>query len=63
MGSEVDYVEVGRTSHELARMHGPVGARLYAAKLALEALTDGEKDEHAFWRAVEMTLTPRSISN
>jgi hypothetical protein len=37
----------------------PEGAQRYAAKIALEALEDGEKDQHAFWRAVEMSLTIR----
>ena len=63
MTSEVDYVEVGRVTHELVRSHGPYGARRYAAKLALEALAEGEKDEHAFWLAIEQGLIPREISN
>jgi hypothetical protein len=59
MTSQVDYVEVGRKTHELVRTHGPAGARRYAAKLALEALAEGEKDEHAFWLAVEQSLILR----
>lgn len=57
--TEIDYIEVGRKAHELERTHGPDAARRYAAKIALEALADGEKDQHAFWRAVEMSLSPR----
>ena len=56
---KVDYVEVGRTAHELQESRGQDGARRYAAKIAAEALTAGETAEHAFWRAVEMSLTIR----
>ena len=57
--SGVDYTEVARKAHELAHAHGPDGAQRYAAKLAIEALAEGNKDEHAFWRAVEASLTIR----
>ncbi len=54
-----DYVEVGRMAHELTATHGHPWDRLYAARLAEEALARGEADAHRFWRAVERTLTPR----
>ena len=59
VASCVDYVEVGRKAHELEVAHGQDGARRYAAKLAAECRTENHADEHAFWRAVEMSLTVR----
>ena len=59
MTPSVDYVEVGRKAHELQAAQGQDGARRYAAKMAAEALADGEMDEHGFWHAVEMSLTIR----
>ncbi|WP_161790376.1 hypothetical protein [Inquilinus limosus] len=55
----VDYVEVGRMAYELAVTHGHPWDRLYAARLAKEALARGDADAYRFWRAVELTLTPR----
>lgn len=59
MTSKVDYIEVGRQAHELAAAHGADGARRYAAKIAAEALSNGNVEKHAFWRSVEMSLTIR----
>jgi hypothetical protein len=56
--SAVDYVEVGRTAHQLAKDHGR-SAYLYAAKLAGEAEAKGEAVEAAFWKAVSDALKPR----
>jgi hypothetical protein len=60
--TDVDYVEVGRKAHELSYAHGP-NAHLYAAKLAAKALSEGEIQEHHFWKAVEADLTPRGSSD
>ena len=54
--------EVSRKAHELSEAHG-WNAYHYAAKLAAEALRDGDRDEHDFWKSVESALTPRRISN
>jgi hypothetical protein len=56
---EIDCLAVGRKSDELEAAHGQDGARRYAARLALQALAEGEAEEHAFWKAVENSLTPR----
>jgi hypothetical protein len=56
--SAVDYVEVGRTSHQLTVDHGR-SAYLYADKLMLEATAGGKVDEAAFWKAVSAAPTPR----
>jgi hypothetical protein len=60
--ASVDFIEVGRTAHELALRHGWI-AHEYAAKLAAEALAAGKGQEYEFWRAVELLLTPRGSSN
>ena len=52
------WAEVSRKAWELADRHG-WNAHLYAARLAAEALAEGETDESKFWKAVEATLTPR----
>ena len=59
MTPNVDYVEVGRKAYELQVAQGQDGAWRYAAKVAAECLSAGEMDEHAFWRAVELSLTIR----
>ena len=59
--SEVDYIEVARAAHELGVSHG-WRAHKYAARLAAETLADGKPEEHAFWKAVEASLTPRTAS-
>jgi hypothetical protein len=56
--SEVDYVEVSRTAHQLALDHGH-NAYLHAAKLAREANVEGKTNEAEFWKAVSAALTPR----
>jgi hypothetical protein len=56
--ASVDYIEVSRKAHELTHFHGQ-NARSYAAKLAADALARGETEEHAFWKAVELSLTSR----
>ena len=60
MTAKVDYVEVGRKAYELQAAHGTDGARRYAARIASEALADGDDDDHAFWKAVELSLTYRA---
>jgi len=54
----MDYIEVGRTAHQLERDHG-VNAWSYAKRLADEAEAEGKGDEAEFWRAVFKTLEPR----
>jgi hypothetical protein len=54
----VDYVEVGRKAHEMITSHGRK-VRLYATKLATAARDEGQLEEAAFWRAVELSITPR----
>jgi hypothetical protein len=54
----VDYVEVGRTAHQLRRDHGH-DAHVYAAKLSREAEAEGKAAEAEFWKAVSAALTPR----
>ena len=56
--SKVDWVEVARKAHELVLRHGP-NAYKYAAQLAAAALAEGETEECEFWKAVEMSITPR----
>ena len=56
--SEVDYVEVSRTAHQLALDHGH-NAYLQAAKWAREANVEGKTNEAEFWKAVSAALTPR----
>jgi hypothetical protein len=56
----VDYIEVGRTAHELSKRMGWIIAPKYAARLAEEALANGRVEEYEFWRAVELALTIRS---
>jgi hypothetical protein len=58
----VDYVEVGRTAHELESRMG-WHAHVHAGKLAAEALAAGNRDEYEFWNAVEASLKPRSGSD
>lgn len=57
----VDYIEVGRVSHQLFKDHGR-DAWQYAAKLAKEAEAQGKVDEAAFWWAVSGALKPRGQS-
>ena len=59
MKPKVDFTKVGRQTHELVAAHGPDGARRYAARLAAEALADGDLEDNAFWQAVERSLTIR----
>ena len=60
--SKVDYIEVGRAAHELEHRHG-WDAPNFAARLAADALAEGEYEESEFWRAVELQLMPRGVSN
>jgi hypothetical protein len=60
--ARVDYIEVGRTAHELLHRHD-WNAHEYAARLAAEALAEGKDEEYEFWRAVEVAVTPREGSN
>jgi len=57
--SRVDYAEVGRKAHELEVSRGRDDARRYAANVAADALTEGDMAAHAFWSAVESSLTLR----
>ena len=51
-------IEVSRKAHELIARHGR-NAHRYAAKLAAEALAEGETEEHRFWKSVEVACMPR----
>lgn len=53
-----EFIKVGRTAYELGRRHGQ-HACLYAARLALAALDDGEMEEAAFWKDVAQQLICR----
>jgi hypothetical protein len=53
-----DPIEVGRKAYELERSHGRT-AHVYAARLATEALAEGQTEEYDFWTAVAGALTPR----
>jgi hypothetical protein len=55
----VDYVEVGRESHELALRHGQ-DAHRYALRLSEQAKDAGDAGAAAFWFAVTRTLEPRT---
>jgi hypothetical protein len=57
--TEIDYIEVSRTAHQLAADHGH-GAHVYAAKLAKEAAAEGKTLEAEFWQAVCEALRPRA---
>ena len=55
---EIDWVEVGRASHELGERHGR-NAHVYALGLANKAKTAGDLDAARFWHAVHAALRPR----
>jgi len=55
----VDYVKVGRESHELALRHGR-DAHRYAPRMSQQAKDAGDEDAAAFWYAVNRTLEPRA---
>ena len=59
--AEPDYVEVGRTAHELSERHGSF-ALSYAQKMVERADMAGNEEGAAFWRAVVAALQSR-ISN
>jgi hypothetical protein len=59
MTSKIDWTEVGRKAHELEVAHGRAGAHRYAAKIAEEALADGDVADYAFWQAVERSFAIR----
>lgn len=56
--SSVDFMEVGRVAHQLARDHGRT-AYMHAARLAHEAESAGKSVEAEFWHAVSAALAPR----
>lgn len=56
--SEIDWVEVGRESHELELRHG-WNAHVYAAGLADKAEVAGDREAVRFWRAVYESVRPR----
>jgi hypothetical protein len=58
MSKEPDNGEVFRSAHELRERHGRNAAN-YAAKLAAEALAEGDIENHQFWEAVKAALTVR----
>jgi hypothetical protein len=62
MTRQLDYIQVGRKAHELSAAHG-LRAYQYAAKLATQALVEGDTEGHEFWKHVEAALTPRQNSN
>jgi len=55
----VDYVKVGRESHELVLRHGQ-DAHKYALRLTEQAKDAGDAEAAAFWHAVHMALVPRA---
>jgi len=55
----VDYVKVGRESHELALRHGRDAYR-YALRLSQQAKDAGDAEAAAFWLAVNRALEPRT---
>jgi hypothetical protein len=55
----VDYVKVGRESHELAIRHGR-DAHRYALRLSEKAKDAGDAGAAAFWYAVNRALEPRT---
>lgn len=55
----VDYVKVGRESHELVLRHGQ-DAHRYALCLSERAKEAGDAEAAAFWNAVHMALVPRA---
>ena len=60
--SRVDTREAGRVAFELSQRHGR-DAFQHSAKLAMEALAEGQVEEHAYWKYIEATLRPRSADN
>jgi hypothetical protein len=57
--STVDYVKVGRESHELELRHGR-DAHRYALRLFERARDAGDAEAAAFWHEVHMALVPRA---
>jgi hypothetical protein len=57
--TQVDWVQVSREGHELARCHGRM-AHIFAASLADKAESAGDVKAARFWRAVARSLTPRA---
>lgn len=57
----VDYVEVGRESHQLELDYGR-DAWKYARRFAERATEEGKSDESAFWQAVAAALQPRNMA-
>lgn len=55
----VDYIEVGRESHELVLRHGR-DAHMYALRLSEQAKDAGDAGAAAFWYAVHSVLVPRA---
>lgn len=55
----VDYVKVGRESHELVLRHGR-DAHRYALRLSEQAKDAGDAGAAAFWHAVNRALEPRT---
>ena len=55
----VDYVKVGRESHELVLRHGQ-DAHRYALRLFERTKEEGDAEAAAFWHAVHMALVPRA---
>lgn len=55
----VDYVKVGRESHELVLRHGR-DAHRYALRLSEQAKDAGDAGAAAFWYAVNRALEPRT---
>jgi hypothetical protein len=54
-----DSRKVYRKAYELRHAHG-CDAHTNAARLAKECLAEGKREEHMFWKAVEVALTSRS---
>ena len=56
------YRDVSQTAYELSQRHGQM-AHQHAAKLAAQAMHEGDEEGQLFWSAVAAALAPRHISS
>jgi hypothetical protein len=61
-GEKPDYIEVIRAAHELIDCHGR-DAFNRAERLAEQAARTGDFDAATLWKAVALTLKPRSAES
>ena len=59
--SAVDWIKVGRLTHELSVRHGWF-AHGYAEKVAAQARVEKDVETANFWSAVAISLRPRAES-